>query len=81
MAEGLHMETSTRAITPQDAAERLSLNVRTIYRLLESGQIRGFRVGRVWRIPVDALREYMDEARRTQAAIPADARERDSNDP
>lgn len=55
-------EDTVRAITPQDAAKRLAVHVRTLYRLLESGELRSFHVGRVWRIPVDAIQEYMDRA-------------------
>lgn len=55
-------EDTARAVTPQEAAGRLAVNIRTIYRLIDAGELRAVRVGRVWRIPMDALQEYLARA-------------------
>jgi excisionase family DNA binding protein len=49
-------------LTVEEAAAREAVSVRTVYRWLASGALQGHRVGREWRIPIDAL-----EARRTTA--------------
>lgn len=37
-------------LTPEDVAARLQVNVRTVYNQLDSGEIKGVKVGRQWRI-------------------------------
>ena len=39
-------------ITAADAAERLGVTVQTIGRYLRSGRIRGIKLGKDWRIPI-----------------------------
>jgi excisionase family DNA binding protein len=41
-----------------EAAEHLRVSTRTVYELLESGKLRGFRIGRAWRISEDELRRF-----------------------
>ena len=43
-------------LTVQEAARRWRVHPLTIYRHLATGQIRGIRVGRAWRVPLDDLR-------------------------
>lgn len=42
-----------------DAAEALSMSTRFVYREIRSGRLRAVKVGTVWRVPVDALDEYV----------------------
>jgi len=42
-------------LTPREAAEYLSVHVRTIYRLAKSGEIPCRKVGGSWRFKKDAL--------------------------
>jgi len=50
----------TREImTPRDAAEYLSIHVRTIYRLVKNGEIPCRKVGGSWRFKKDALDEWL----------------------
>ena len=49
-----------KILTPAEVADVMRLNRRTVYKLLESGELRGRKVGRVWRIPQSAIGEYMD---------------------
>ena len=45
-------------LTAREAMEILGVGKNTIYRLLDSGALKGFRVGRSWRITEDSLRAY-----------------------
>jgi excisionase family DNA binding protein len=47
------------ALKVSTVAQRLGVNPKTVYRMLETGQLRGVRAGRLWRVPVDALDEYL----------------------
>ncbi len=42
-------------ITVREAASYLRISARTVYRLIESGQIGAVRIGKQWRIPVTDL--------------------------
>jgi len=46
-------------MTPREAAEYLTLNVRTIYRLAKEGKLPGHKVGRNWRFSKDALDKWL----------------------
>ena len=47
-------------LTPAQVMAVLGIGKNSVYALLNSGALRGFRVGRSWRIPSDALEEFMD---------------------
>ncbi len=42
-------------ITVREAANYLRISARTVYRLIESGQIGAVRIGKQWRIPASDL--------------------------
>lgn len=46
-------------LTPYEAAYELDVSLTTIYNLLKSKKIPGFKVGKVWRIPKDSLEKMM----------------------
>lgn len=46
-------------ITVSEIADTLYIGKNRVYELLESGAIKGFRIGRVWKIPKEALQEYI----------------------
>jgi excisionase family DNA binding protein len=46
-------------MTPREAAEYLSIHVRTIYRLVKNGGIPGRKVGGSWRFRKEALDEWL----------------------
>ena len=46
-------------LTPREAAEYLSVHVRTIYRLGKNGDIPGRKVGGSWRFKKNALDEWL----------------------
>lgn len=59
------METTTAAKTPrvlltvEAAACQLSFSRTRVYGLIKSGELRSVRVGRLRRVPADALTEYV----------------------
>jgi excisionase family DNA binding protein len=46
-------------MTPREAAEYLSVHVRTIYRLAKQGEIPGRKVGGSWRFKKATLDEWL----------------------
>ena len=42
-----------------DVAEALFIGKNRTYELLNTGALKGFRIGRVWKIPRAALQEYI----------------------
>lgn len=48
-------ENSDEILTVAQVSEMLYIGINTTYELLNTGKIKGFRVGRVWKIPRDAL--------------------------
>ncbi len=48
------------AVDVQEAASRLGLGINTVYGKLQSGELRGLRVGTRWLVPVSALTEYVE---------------------
>lgn len=46
-------------MTISDVAEALFIGKNRTYELLNKGIIKGFRIGRVWKIPKEAVREYI----------------------
>ena len=51
-------------LTAEEACEALRIGFNALYDLLNSGKLKGYRNGRVWRIPRLALQEYiMEQAR------------------
>lgn len=42
-----------------DVSEVLCVGKNRVYELLERGALKGFRIGRVWKIPKDALQDYI----------------------
>ena len=45
----------------EEACEALKIGYDAMYELLNTGKLRGYRNGRVWRIPKAALVEYIRE--------------------
>lgn len=48
-------------LTPEAAAEKLAVSVKTVKNLLRSGKLRGVKVGNLWRVQEKALEEYLEE--------------------
>lgn len=46
-------------LTAAEAMDILGVGKNTMYRLLKSGELEGFRVGRSWRIPESSIGNLM----------------------
>ena len=46
-------------LTVEEACEALKIGHNTIYILLNSGALKGFRCGRIWKVPKLALTDYI----------------------
>ena len=42
-----------------DVSEALFIGKNRAYELLNEGELKGFRIGRVWKIPKESVREYI----------------------
>ncbi len=47
-------------LTVEEAAQRLHVGRTTMYALIKSGEIRSVPIGRLRRVPVSALHEYVN---------------------
>ena len=45
-------------LTPEELAKRWRVAPKTIYRSLSAGVLKGFQVGKQWRIPLEAVEQY-----------------------
>lgn len=54
-------------ITPEEAAEMLDCGMNAMYKLLNSGKLKAFRIGRIWKIPKRAVQEYIIQASNMKA--------------
>ncbi|TDA65812.1 MAG: DNA-binding protein [Clostridia bacterium] len=45
--------------TPQEIADKLKLNVRTLYKWIREGRLHAIKLGDVWRIPETELRRLL----------------------
>ena len=46
-------------LTVSDVMELLYVGKNTVYRLLQDGELRAFRIGKAWRIPKSSLEEFI----------------------
>lgn len=46
-------------LTPAEAMDVLGVGKNTMYRLLNSGQLPAVRIGRSWRISMDAIHQFI----------------------
>ena len=48
-------------LTIDEVIDYLNTGRNSVYKLLISGKLKGFRIGRVWKIPKKSLDKYIDE--------------------
>lgn len=51
----------TDLLTVDDLCDLLKISPTAAYRLLASGKLKCFRLGRIWRIPRECVNEYIRE--------------------
>ncbi len=49
-------------LTPEETMDYLNIGRNTLYSLLNSGKLKGFRIGHNWKIPRKSLDEYIDKS-------------------
>lgn len=49
-----------KLMSVEEVAEYLGLHPQTVYSLLREGELRGHKLGRVWRIRPGAVDEYIE---------------------
>ncbi len=47
-------------LTPVDVGDRLQVNERTVAQWLRKGHLRGFKVGKEWRVSVKDLEAFLE---------------------
>jgi excisionase family DNA binding protein len=50
-------------LSTKEAARRLGITTRTLYRLIDSGQIPAYKFGRVIRLQAEEVDQFIDSAR------------------
>ena len=55
-------------ISFDDLCDYLHIGKNTAYRLLNSGVIKAWRIGRIWKIPQRAVQEYVFQQTQMKAA-------------
>jgi excisionase family DNA binding protein len=58
---------ANKILTVSELAEHLNVHRITIYRLLKSGNLPGFKIGRVWRFDLDEIGNWMASGKSTEA--------------
>jgi excisionase family DNA binding protein len=58
-----------KVLTVAEVAEYLRVHPTTIYRLLQTKKLPGFRVGSEWRFSKDAIDRWRAEKKRNQRAV------------
>lgn len=46
-------------LTVEEAAEALRVGYNALYELLNSGKLKAYKNGRVWRIPKESIKSYV----------------------
>lgn len=49
-------------LTPREVMDLLYIGKNTLYKLLNSGELKGFRIGRQWRVTRESLQKYVNRA-------------------
>ncbi len=54
------MMNNEKLLTPVDVANRLQVNERTVTQWLRKGHLRGFKVGKEWRVSEKDLEAFLE---------------------
>ncbi len=50
-------------LNAKDAQERLGISESTLFRLLKRKELKGFKVGRVWKFEEEDIKNYINQQR------------------
>ncbi len=59
-------EREIKLIKLKELCEMLKISANTAYHLLNSGNLEGFRVGRMWRIPLEKVKKYVNKGKEVE---------------
>ncbi len=54
------MMNDKKLLTPTDVANHLQVNERTVTQWLRRGRLRGFKIGKEWRLSVEDLEAFLE---------------------
>ncbi len=57
-------------LTPSDVAKRLQMNERTVTQWLRKGHLRGFKIGKEWRVSEIDLETFIEASANKPSASP-----------
>lgn len=55
------LESYEDVLLPEEAAEILRIGMNQMYKILNSGELKAYRVGRSWRIPKQNIISYLNQ--------------------
>lgn len=47
--------------TPQQVAEKLQINIRTVYKWIREGKLKAIKIGDLWRISETELKRFVED--------------------
>lgn len=53
--------TGKEILTREEVMEILKIGRSTFYKLLQTGELKGFKEGNRYKVPVDSIEEYVDK--------------------
>lgn len=53
--------TGKEILTREEVMEILKIGRSTFYKLLQNGELKGFKEGNRYKVPVDSIEEYVDK--------------------
>ncbi len=53
-------DTMDNYYTPQQVAEKLQINIRTVYKWIREGKLKAIKVGDLWRISETELKRFVE---------------------
>jgi len=63
------MMNNNKLLTPTDVANHLQVNERTVTQWLRRGHLRGFKVGKGWRISTSDLDNFLEQGANGPAGV------------
>jgi len=53
------LEIENEYLTPAEVMELLFIGKNTFYKLVNSGELKAFRIGKLWRVKRESIEEYI----------------------
>ncbi len=72
--------TADKLLTPPQVAERLQVNERTVTLWLRRGLLRGFKIGKEWRVSSRDLEAFLEQSANVRARLAVKTLRRDQRE-